>query len=248
MCISLNQKYWNKTNKPSNSLLPLQYHSFCLSSAITLSSGNVLATSDLPLIHSGLHLHSYFSKTQICMYYSSPKKTFQDLIKVLFSKSCMKSKLPLVIVNALQHLAPANINITFLEAFSSIKPHSQQDATVAPYISANFFLSLFGLYCFPHMFSDKILQKWLPFGSLFWSYSLLQKTYIYHYLLSAIALSSCCLTKHAFHCMTVTPSVYTLFLSKPSRVSGWNILVYRTPDFRPGTQQELNKFLLCCTE
>ena len=66
---SVDQKYSSKTNKPSNSLLPLQYHSFCLSSAIILSSGNVLATSDLPLIHSGLHLHSYFSKTQICMYY-----------------------------------------------------------------------------------------------------------------------------------------------------------------------------------
>lgn len=77
MCISVDQKYWSKTNKPSNSLLSLQYHSFCLSSAIILSSGNVLATSDLPLIHSGLYLHSYFfSKTQICMYYSPPKKNY----------------------------------------------------------------------------------------------------------------------------------------------------------------------------
>ena len=93
---SVDQKYSSKTNKPSNSLLPLQYHSFCLSSAIILSSGNVLATSDLPLIHSGLHLHSYFFQNTnfyvlflyvcmycmyvlhvcICMYYSPPKKNY----------------------------------------------------------------------------------------------------------------------------------------------------------------------------
>lgn len=79
----------------------------CLSSATTLSSGNAGATSDLSSVRSGLHLHSYLSKTQIYVYYPllNEKCSF-------ISHSLVKSKLLIQRLKVLENLAPANLDIT----------------------------------------------------------------------------------------------------------------------------------------
>lgn len=89
------------------------------------------------------------------MYYSPPIKIFS---RSLVSKGLIKSKLSILILKAFQNLAPAIFDILFLEATSTpIKPH--------PHLAfwPNCSLLLFGLYCLPQMFSDKILLGLLPF-------------------------------------------------------------------------------------